>query len=373
MWKRALGLFDWLARADFVRTIIQSIFGPSIWAKLLYGTLIVLGGGATAWQGIVHHISPVLWIPLAFVAAILGIALATISIIFVRFLTGASGARKAIDAVLEFSEGIEIILGSGPPFDHYRSHRHFRTHLIRVGVVSKRRLTNCELRVEKISGRLSQRCPVRVGAVFDLNPGTPNYIEFAAYDEAMKGPPIRESGSKRHTIEAKFPINQLSNSVSYLDDDDPYTLTLLASGAESAPCVIECRLWIDGDALKLERYAPELSDMLQLKEAAQIVYDETRHNSVSMMARGSDTSSPDPLDHIRNIVFRRVPIAFGLVRGATKLDPISAETKRDMIIYNGSADAGYVNVRRPEFSDVHVRKSDVQGCIDFIRRLDRPI
>jgi hypothetical protein len=142
---------------------------------------------------------------------------------------------------------IDIILGSGAPFDFYRSHINFRTHLIRVAVVATRRLTNCDLWVEKISGRLAQLVPVKVGETFDLNPGVTKYIDFVAYDEAISGPFL----SAKHTIEAKFPINQLSNGVSYLDDQ-PYRITLCASAAETDPARVDCRLWVQDDKLMID-------------------------------------------------------------------------------------------------------------------------
>ena len=93
-----------------------------------------------------------------------------------------------------------------------------------------------------------------VGEIFELNPGAPKHLDFAAYDEAINGPPLSESGTKKHTIEARFPINPLSSGISYLDDE-PYTIMLFASVAESEPCCIECRLWVEDGRLRLERAA----------------------------------------------------------------------------------------------------------------------
>lgn len=151
--------------------------------------------------------------------------------------------------VLLGGSDLDIVFGSGPPFDFYRSHIHFRTHLSRAAVVSRKRMTNCELRLDKISGRLSQHVPVKIGSTFSLNPGVPEYIDFVSYDEAIRGPAIHDPA----TIEAKFPINPLSNGVSYLDDQ-PYTMTLTASAAEARhPKQIDCRVWIEDDKLRIER------------------------------------------------------------------------------------------------------------------------
>ncbi|MGA7676556.1 MAG: hypothetical protein WCA78_16105 [Rhizomicrobium sp.] len=169
----------------------------------------------------------------------------------------------------EFGAAIKIITGTGAPFDFYRSHIHFKTHLVRVALVAERRLTNCELRVEKISGRLAQLCPVIVEKGFDLNPGVPKYIDFVAYDEGVSGPSL----SSNHTIEAKFPINPLSNGVSYLDDQ-PYLLTLVASAAESIPYIADFRLWVDDAGhLKIEEVKEVLvssrTPILELVKAAE--------------------------------------------------------------------------------------------------------
>ena len=145
------------------------------------------------------------------------------------------------------SEGIEIVLGSGSPFDHYRSHIHYKTHRIRVCVRNSSQttsLTNCQLTLENISGRLANRCPVPIKTGFNLNPGQVEYVDFVELDEPSSTPSMG--------IVAHFPINKLSNGKSYLDDG-PYDLTLKATAAESSPDVVHCRLRVEDGMLRLER------------------------------------------------------------------------------------------------------------------------
>jgi hypothetical protein len=151
---------------------------------------------------------------------------------------------------------IRLIFGVGDPFDQYRSRIHFREHRIRICLEnrsSNRHLSNCEVTLEKITGRLSHRCPVSIKSGFTLNPGARTFIDFAQLDEANEGRPSLSEGAggKQQGIVAFFPINPLSDGTSYLDDQ-PYDLLLKATAAESAPHLVESRLWIEGRAMKLE-------------------------------------------------------------------------------------------------------------------------
>jgi hypothetical protein len=153
------------------------------------------------------------------------------------------------------TEGISLLFGVGAPFDQYRSRIHFREHLIRIGIENRsfsQQLTNCEVTVEQISGRLSPRCPVKVKSGFTLNPGAKDFIPFVQWDEVIRGPSLHESSTgKDQGIEAFFPINPLSDGISYLDDQ-PYEILLRATAAESPPDLVKCRLWIENGALKLQ-------------------------------------------------------------------------------------------------------------------------
>jgi class 3 adenylate cyclase len=150
---------------------------------------------------------------------------------------------------------IRLVLGVGAPFDRYKSRLHFKEHRILIGVENVslvRQLTNCDVSVEQISGRLSHRCPVKIKSEFVLNPGAKEYIPFVEWDEVLRGPSLHESSAGGNPgIEAYFPINPLSNGVSYLDDE-PYDLVLRATAAESPPHEVRCRLWIENGVLRLE-------------------------------------------------------------------------------------------------------------------------
>jgi hypothetical protein len=146
---------------------------------------------------------------------------------------------------------IRVILGTGAPFDILKNRLHTRNRLIRIGVQNlstTQRLTNCEVILNSITGRLANKCPVKVEAGFSLNPGAIRYIDFVDFDETISGPPI----SNPPTIRAHFPINPLSNGESYLDDQ-PYDLVLKATAAETPSFTERYRLWIDQvGSLRLE-------------------------------------------------------------------------------------------------------------------------
>ena len=156
---------------------------------------------------------------------------------------------------IDRANGIVLLFGVGAPFDQYKSRIHFQEHLIRVGVenLSRRQLTNCEITLERITGRLSHRCPVKIKSGFVLNPGAKDYVPFVQWDEVERGPSLHEGPRGRDQgITAFFPINKLSNGMSYLDDQ-PYELALKATAAECDPHEVKCGLWIENGKLRLER------------------------------------------------------------------------------------------------------------------------
>jgi hypothetical protein len=257
LWGFICHTFKWGEHVDFGSKLLELVVDPK--------TLISLFGGSLAgWLASTFEHRP--WSEIIIVGlSVLVLLLAllwggAIALQFwkrsasgtgVRTRRGAASLPEQESAV---ERGISLILGAGAPFDQYKSRIHFREHVIRIGVENpsnKQPLTNCEVWVDQISGRLSHRCPVKVKSGFSLNPGAIEYIDFVQLDEAIKGPPLSEGPhGKEQGIIAFFPINLLSNGQSYLDDQ-PYTITLKATAAESAPYRIDCDLWIESGALKL--------------------------------------------------------------------------------------------------------------------------
>ena len=151
---------------------------------------------------------------------------------------------------------IQIILGQDAPFHTYKQRLHYREHLIKIGIrnpFQDKALSNCDVSLVNISGMLGDRCPVSIKSHFILNPGATEYIEFVELRETRSGPPLSAPGAG---IRAYFPINPLPSDKSSWLDDPPYSITLMATAAESPPCRIECRLLLDDGVLKLEPKQP---------------------------------------------------------------------------------------------------------------------
>jgi len=191
--------------------------------------------------------------PLPFVAlAVLGVAVA-VGVVLAICYAAWRWASRLIRRRSE-SHGISITLGSGPPFHTYKSGLHQRSHLIKVGVAnpsSKRALTNCQLSLESITGMFASKCPIIIKANFILNPGAHEYIYFASLDESGSEVAYVQ-GEQKFGIRVYFHINPLPSDKSSWLDDQPYTLTLLATAAESPPRRLNCRLYVERGALKLE-------------------------------------------------------------------------------------------------------------------------
>jgi hypothetical protein len=152
------------------------------------------------------------------------------------------------------SDVLRIEIGDGAPFNTYVNRLHTKTHLIRIGVVNGiqgKAVTNCQLRLEQITGPSSDRCPVTIKQNFIINGGASEYIPFVEFDERInKAAP---APSKPGLIRLHFPLTRpLSNGISYLDAGS-YELTLLATSAETPPARQTCRLVLEDGSLSLQR------------------------------------------------------------------------------------------------------------------------
>lgn len=248
--------FGWRRAGDL--SVLAWLF-PSVWSWIV----TVIAAIATAVIGVATHAPMVLWVPLALIAAAAALLVVHL-FVWLRGRHSKAEERPAAKisgpAILLASEApsddsvrIKIVIASGAPFDFFRQHLYTKNHLVRLGVhnSSSRQLTNCELLLTKISGQLAQRCPVTIRSGFSLNPGATEYIDFVDFDETTSGPPANVPPG----IVAHFPINQLSDGRSFLDDQ-PYDLTLQATAAESSPDVAVCTLAIVSGVLTLKRAAP---------------------------------------------------------------------------------------------------------------------
>jgi hypothetical protein len=152
------------------------------------------------------------------------------------------------------SDALRIEIGDGAPFNTYVERLHTKTHLLRIGVVNGiqgKAVTNCQLRLERITGPSSDRCPVTIKQNFIINGGATEYIPLAEFDERINK--SRPAPSKPGLIRLYFPLTRpLSNGISYLDAGS-YELTLLATSAETPPARQRCRLVLGDGFLSLQR------------------------------------------------------------------------------------------------------------------------
>jgi len=152
------------------------------------------------------------------------------------------------------SNVLTIEISDGAPFNTYTKGLHTKTHLIRIGIVNgiyDRAVTNCQLRLEQITGPFSDQCPVTIKQNFTINGGAREYIPFVEFDERIDKD--RPAPSKPGLIRLYFPLTRpLSNGISYLDAGS-YELTLLATSAETPPARQKCRLALEDGFLSLQR------------------------------------------------------------------------------------------------------------------------
>jgi hypothetical protein len=190
-------------------------------------------------------------LPLVALAALGGVVAVTVAIIlcYDAWVWLSRFVRRRFEA-----HGISIVLGTASPFETYKASLHQRYHLIKVGLVNtsqSRALTNCRVQLENITGSLAHKCPVTIREGFILNPGASEYIELVGLNESGSEVAYDSSGRK-YGIRAYFPINPLPSDKSSWLDDQPYTLTLLATAAESPPYRLTCRIYVENGGLKLE-------------------------------------------------------------------------------------------------------------------------
>jgi hypothetical protein len=152
---------------------------------------------------------------------------------------------------------LRIEIGDGAPFNTYVERLHTKTHLVRIAVVNGiqgKAVTNCQLRLEQITGPSSDRCPVAIKQNFIINGGATEYIPLAEFDERIDK--SRPAPSKPGLIRLYFPLTRpLSKGISYLDAGSAgsYELTLLATSAETPPARQRCRLVLGDGFLSLQR------------------------------------------------------------------------------------------------------------------------
>jgi hypothetical protein len=173
-------------------------------------------------------------------AAVGGFVVASLAVTLAIWLVARLGGTRPT---------ICIIFGEGVPFDTFRNRLHSRERRIRVCVENRSRsqkLTNCFLELTSISGALAPRCPIKIKSDFTLNPHSEVYVAIASFKETGSKPAVSD------LIRLYFPINELSDGRSYLEDASPHELCFTASAAESAPHIKNAILWIDGGVLKLE-------------------------------------------------------------------------------------------------------------------------
>ena len=202
-----------------------------------FGVVGLVLGGVAAATGSPFLLPNWVWFLIAFCAAV------------------SMAVRSEWRAYLEKRPKIRVILGDDGPFHVYRNKLHRLDHLIKIAIEnasSTKSLSNCNVNLLKLSGAFSAKCPVSIKTGFQLNPGETTYLDFAELEESGQDVAYDSSG-RRYGIRVYFPVNPLSDKSNWLDHE-PYTLTIQATSAESPPFTLNCRLFVEGQKLRLESF-----------------------------------------------------------------------------------------------------------------------
>lgn len=125
-----------------------------------------------------------------------------------------------------------------------------------------------------------------------------------------------------------------------------------------------------GFAWRFIRSLSPFGRLLTLRDAAQIVYDETRHDLVSQIARDTRLAGyADPVTGIAHHIFQHVNTAFGSVKGSTIIDPIPLDEKKRLVVMEDGINAGHM-FHEPTWFNIRIKRSDLKDCISYIKRLN---
>jgi hypothetical protein len=124
-------------------------------------------------------------------------------------------------------------------------------------------------------------------------------------------------------------------------------------------------------ALEIDQIWPGSNlEWLTLRDAAQVVYDETRHALLSGMSRHMSETDDEILRQTAEDVFHHAVHVRGRLPAATSFDELSQQTRGPLVVFDNMKAAGHNQSLRPEFSDVEVRSDSLSAIIDRIKKVD---
>jgi len=143
-------------------------------------------------------------------------------------------------------------------------------------------------------------------------------------------------------------------------------LTTIAGAVTAALCaatIFEWRLdWINHR---------KRNEYLTLKDAAQHVYDETRHSVLSQIARDERLAGhDDPKLFIANTILQKAENLEGKVKGSTKYDPIPAKDRDRLWTDEKLLDAGPMHAPA-KFYAIRIKRRELDGVIAYFEEASK--
>jgi hypothetical protein len=114
-------------------------------------------------------------------------------------------------------------------------------------------------------------------------------------------------------------------------------------------------------------------EWLPLKEAAQAVYDATRHTLLSGISRHIAETDAEIIRETAETVFRRAEKVRGRMTGATSFDEIGPEQRSLLVVFDDVKSVGHNGMLRPEFCDIEVHEDSLQAVIDYITKIEKDV
>lgn len=338
-WQRTVGAFDWYARAD---TIAGWIFGPTLLSKILTGGgALVAAAGAGAWA--YAKDSP--WSPIIALAALLLALVITHAAISIIMHVREMHRSKKIPDWAESEPETSLTTGASPA----RSELSIQTAALEIYEAAER-----EGWLEHVTA--TQVDPeIRLQTFYFM-------ILIQAREGAIALRGIKPPSRQRMAL----PSEQMRNLTVHPSEDS--LLYVIPLNTVAFKNVTISRDDLDKVIATYRKIATE-TELLPLKQAAQIVYDETRHSLVAGMSRAFESSAEEALQSTATMIVHHAPELSGSVLASTILDPIPQEERKSFVVFDDMASVGHAGQRKAKYFRISVKRSDLQPVIDYIKRI----
>lgn len=223
---------------------LQTIWQTLIWVGFF--TPSVLMGAWAHFQGM----SPVIVVFIAIGVLALVLIIVTCGLYISFFFLDRRKGRNENQSSKP-SHAIDIVIGHDGHYVETHSHHVYnvmKTVLVGIRNAGPAYLSNCKVYLETIKAETNAPEKWLLENTFSLNPGEERFVGVASFNEAVPPHPPEKSS----LIRPCYPPSGTFWQPPMLPQSGGF-LTIRALSAESSPCEVICRLWVEDNKLHWEK------------------------------------------------------------------------------------------------------------------------